>query len=99
MPQAKVDEILPLRIQPAPESIARVFVGRVELATPGVIEDLQKAILSSDTQGMKKYGRFLQPFVDRVLARAEPHQRATLEQRLRTLSSTLWSFAGAAACN
>jgi hypothetical protein len=99
MPPAKVDEILPLRIQPAPASIVRVFIGRVELATTAAMDDLQTAIMAADTAAMRKYGRFLQPFADRVLARADARQRSALEQRLRDQFSTMWSPPGAAACN
>jgi hypothetical protein len=99
MPPAKVDEILPLRIQPAPASIVRVFIGRVELATAAAMDDLQTAIMAADTAAMRKYGRFLQPFADRVLARVDAGQRSALEQRLRDQFSTMWSPPGAAACN
>jgi hypothetical protein len=34
VPRATIDSILPLDVKPAPASIARVFVGRIELATP-----------------------------------------------------------------
>lgn len=34
LPRAKVDALLPISIQPAPEQLARVFVGRVELPSP-----------------------------------------------------------------
>jgi hypothetical protein len=34
VPRATIDSILPLDVKPAPTSIARVFVGRIELMTP-----------------------------------------------------------------
>src|SRR5262245_15938895 len=34
VPRATIDSILPLDVKPAPSSIARVFVGRIELMTP-----------------------------------------------------------------
>ncbi len=102
MPQSKVDEILPLQIRPEPASIVRAFVGRMELLTPAARENLEKAIMVSDTGAMLKYGRFLQPFADIVLARADARTRATLEQRLKDNAFTLWSgfppAAAAATC-
>jgi hypothetical protein len=98
MPQSKVDEILPLQIRPEPASIVRAFVGRMELLTPAARENLEKAIMASDTGAMLKYGRFLQPFADIVLARADARSRAVLEQRLKDNAFTLWSgFSPAAA--
>ena len=100
MPQSKVDEILPLQIRPVPASIVRAFVGRMELLTPAARQNLENAIMASDTGAMRKYGRFLQPFADIVLARADARTRPALEQRLKDNASTLWSgFAPVTACN
>jgi hypothetical protein len=58
--------------------------------------------MASDTAAMLKYGRFLQPFADIVLARADARSRAALEQRLKDNAFTLWSgfppAAAAATC-
>jgi hypothetical protein len=97
-PQAQVDEILPLDIRPAPASIARVFVGRVELVTRAAMTDLERALVAGDVPAIQKYGRFLQPFADRLLARADSDQRRVLEQRLRESFTTLWAASNATGC-
>jgi len=83
VPQETIDAVLPLRIDPAPGRVVRVFVGRLELATDATLADIRAAALAGDEQGLRKYGRFLQPFADRLLAgtgaRAE---RATLARNL-----------------
>ena len=41
LPRAAVDAVLPLTINPAPDEVTRVFVGRAELITP----DMERAAL------------------------------------------------------
>jgi hypothetical protein len=98
MPQARVDEILPLAIGPAPTSVVRVFVGRLELVTPAAMQDVEQALMANNTQALRKYGRFLQPIADRLLARADERHRTVLEERLRDSFSTLWSSSGGTEC-
>jgi hypothetical protein len=62
MPRGVVDEALPMTIQPAPGSIERVFVGRIELLSPRMREDLAAAAARRDREALAKYGRFLQVF-------------------------------------
>jgi len=71
VPQEAVDGLLPLRIDPTPGTVVRVFVGRLELATEATLTDIRTAALAGDEHGLRKYGRFLNPFVDRLLARTE----------------------------
>ena len=70
VPRNTVDRLLPLEIKPAPTSVARVFVGRIELLSPAV----RQTILSGNGQELKKVGRFLGPFVTQI-ERANPGQR------------------------
>jgi len=58
VPSAAIDSILPLEIRPAPASISRVFVGRMELITPSMIEEVRL--------GSRKYGRFLDAIAQRA---------------------------------
>jgi hypothetical protein len=67
LPQAAVDSVLPLKITPAPAKIARVFVGRVEVLSPQMRQALQTALAAGDTETLSKCGRFLDPFMARVL--------------------------------
>jgi hypothetical protein len=83
VPQETINAVLPLRIDPAPGRVVRVFVGRLELATDATLADIRAAALSGDGQGLRKYGRFLQPFADRLLAGTDARgERATLTKEL-----------------
>jgi hypothetical protein len=55
-PRSRVDELLPLRISPAPVGLARVFVGRSEVLAPWI----QTALRTGDA---KQFGRFAAPFL------------------------------------
>ena len=59
VPRARIDEILPLDIAPAPAEVARVFVGRVELITSATLEDVRQALARNDESTLQQYGRFL----------------------------------------
>ncbi|HET6407632.1 MAG TPA: hypothetical protein VFG14_07110 [Chthoniobacteraceae bacterium] len=78
LPQAWADSILPLKLTPAPNQIARVFVGRAEVITPQVEQFLTKEIdraktddLATRTDVVKNIrslglGRFLEPAFRRI---------------------------------
>jgi hypothetical protein len=66
VPRAADDSILPLTVSPAPASLTRVFVGRIELMTPATLRDVRAAITSGDRAAMVKYGRFLYPIANRL---------------------------------
>jgi hypothetical protein len=68
LPTSAVDPLLPLAITPAPASIARVFVGRIELITPAVQIAVREAVASHDGERLNRYNRFLQPILDRMKA-------------------------------
>lgn len=61
-----VDSVLPLTIQPAPADITRVFVGRMEIITPEIENDVRQALAQKDLSTLEKYGRFLQPIAQRI---------------------------------
>jgi hypothetical protein len=81
-PQTEVDGILPLDIQPAPASIIRVFVGRLEIFTPETVARVQQALAAGDTKTLRAYGRFLRPIAERVLAGMSPSDRDIAQRRL-----------------
>jgi len=66
VPRAQVDAALPLSIDPAPSRIARVFVGRIELLSPWMEANLTRALTAGDIPEVKKYGRFLSPFLQQI---------------------------------
>jgi hypothetical protein len=66
VPQRIIDSVLPLRLEPKPVEIERVFVGRMELITPAIQEDVKRAIASTDVKTLQTYGRFLEPIAKRI---------------------------------
>lgn len=62
MPNAEVNAVLPLSIAPTPATIARVFVGRVEVLSPWTESQIRNANRQQDVAALKKFGRFLEPF-------------------------------------
>jgi hypothetical protein len=64
VPKPAINTILPLDIQPAPSQIARVFVGRMEIITPAIQDDVRQAVAKNDRLALEKHGRFLEPIAD-----------------------------------
>jgi hypothetical protein len=67
VPPRLVDAILPLEVRPAPVSVVRVFVGRMEVLTPSTVSAVSHAIDVNDATTLDRYGRFLGPIADRLL--------------------------------
>ena len=68
VPRATVDAMLPLDITPRPIETARVFVGRLELITPATTAEVKRALETRDRAALLKYGRFLLPIAQRIVA-------------------------------
>jgi hypothetical protein len=72
------DKILPLNIEPKPKQIVRVMVGRAEVITPEMEQDVRRQVGflrsgSAQTRAeaenyLKKYGRFYEPILKSLLA-------------------------------
>lgn len=88
VPPATVDEILPLTIAPAPASTARAFVGRMEIITPDAIVRVQTALATGDNATLEKYGRFLGPIADRLIARTSS---VSERNRIRAVTNTVFA--------
>jgi hypothetical protein len=69
VPREALASILPLEIEPRPAQVARVFVGRLEIVTPDIQNDVEHAILTNDLDTLNKYGRFLEPIAQGILSR------------------------------
>lgn len=83
VPREFVDGVLPLAITPAPASITRVFVGRVELVTPQTERAVESAFATGDRATAIKYGRFLEPILTAMIEQSTDSQRkARLERYL-----------------
>ena len=89
VPRPQTDALLPLKITPAPDSIARVFVGRVEVLSPWTRQTIQHAVDEQDMAPLKKFGRFLEPFA------AQMHDRSSF---LRSAQTEIARGASGAAC-
>ncbi len=70
VPRPQTDTLLPLTITPSPDATARVFVGRVEVLSPWTRQTIQDAADKRDSATLKKFGRFLDPFVEQMHAQS-----------------------------
>ena len=84
VPPRAVDTILPLKVDPAPTHVARVFVGRMEVITPAIERSVYDAVVTNDAAVLTRYGRFLGPIADRIVAR---HANAAIAQRIREITN------------
>ena len=98
MPSQAVDAVLPLRIRPRPADIVRVFVGRLEVITPEVLEEVSQAARQSDWTSLSKYARFLHPITDRIAGASASADRVLREQQLRSAAATVSAAAESSAC-
>ena len=82
-----VDTVLPLDIMPRPADVERVFVGRIELMTRETLAGVKGALLQNNQAALTKYGRFLEPFMDRVFADSSPAERAAMTSARQVIYS------------
>lgn len=88
LPQSAVDALLPLQIEPKPASVARVFVGRLEIVTPEIESEVAQAIRARDPIALRKYGRFLEPISQMVQARlTATHDERKIQEATRMVAS------------
>ena len=69
MPRATVDQVLPLKVTPAPKDVQRVFVGRVEVLSPWTERTIRAAMETGDKPALDRFGRFLMPFLAQIRAK------------------------------
>lgn len=81
VPASAIDSMLPLQVDPAPSQTARVFVGRIELVTAETKRLAEDALARGDWPVIARYGRFLDPILERISA--ESPLMAKQIQRLR----------------
>jgi hypothetical protein len=96
VPQATIDSVLPLEMTPAPAEVARVFVGRIELITPAIVNEVKRGILERDAKTIARHHRFLRPIYQLVLATSTPAEQSTIERNLQYVQSA--AAPRAAAC-
>ena len=90
IPPRAVDAILALTVEPVPTHVARVFVGRMEVITPATQRSVENAVAANDATILERYGRFLGPITDRMLARHPDSVTAAHIQKVR--GATFTSF-------
>ena len=79
VPSRAVDAVLPLQVEPVPSQTARVFVGRIELITPETRHAVEEAIAKGDWSTIDRYGRFLDPILQRISSES-PLKASQIEQ-------------------
>jgi len=89
-----VDAILPLHIDPQPVDVKRVFVGRIEVATPATLREIQTALETGDRTTLAQYGRFLEPMGRQLMASLRATERAAMERRLASAKATWMPVSG-----
>jgi hypothetical protein len=87
VPRASVDAILPLDIEPRPTEVVRVFVGRLEIVTPEIQTEVERALRLNDLPTLRKHGRFLEPIAKSLEGRfSSASDRATMTAALLAVS-------------
>ena len=95
LPRATTDMILPLTIDPNPSEIVRVLVGRAEVITPemekrvqqqiSLLRDPSPQVRDEAMQEIRKYGRFSEPILKRLL---ETENDPEVRSRIKALIDT-----------
>jgi len=97
VPRDFVDSVLPLKISPAPSKVTRVFVGRIEVVTPATEHAVETAFVNGDRTTRHKYGRFLVPILEIMMARSnEPARKIKLTKYLTAAYNEMNSALSAA---
>jgi hypothetical protein len=68
VPANAIDAMLPLQVDPTPSQTTRVFVGRIELVTAETKRVVKEAFAHRDWPVVARYGRFLDPILERISA-------------------------------
>jgi hypothetical protein len=97
LPRKITDEILPVTIEPRPAELVRIIVGRAEVITPqmeksvqqqiSLLRDANPEVREKAMQEIRKYGRFSEPILKRLLEQEK-------DTRVRSLIKTLIETAG-----
>jgi len=95
LPSVMADEILPLTVAPKPKETVRVFVGRAEIITPEMEQDVKREVglLRSTSakvreqaqSNLKKHGRFYEPILKSIL---QNESNAAVRKQIQKLIET-----------
>ena len=97
VPRATVDELLPLKVSPAPRELRRVFVGRVEMLSPWREQEIRTAMRTGDTHTLLTYGRFLSPFLEQMREKSPLDESPAVSAWVKDLEGKLFSQPAASA--
>lgn len=98
LPRSATDAVLPITIDPRPDELVRVLVGRTEVITPEMeksvreqvsrLRDPSAAVRADVAKSIRKYGRFSEPILKRILSdESDPALRARLRRLIETSAS------------
>jgi hypothetical protein len=98
LPRSATDAVLPITIDPRPDELVRVLVGRTEIITPEMeksvkeqvsrLSDSSPAVRAEAALSIKKYGRFSEPILKQIMeGEADPAMRARIRRLLETSAS------------
>jgi hypothetical protein len=65
-----------------------VFVGRMEVVTPGIERSATTAVAENDSAVLARFGRFLGPIADRIVAK---HPDAATRVRVRSATDAAYA--------
>jgi hypothetical protein len=92
LPRSVTDEVLPMQIDPRPAEVVRVLVGRMELITPEMeksvkaevsrLNDASPQVRADAEAAIRKYGRFSEPILKRIV---EDEQDPAVRERIQRL--------------
>lgn len=92
LPRPATDAVLPITIDPTPAELVRVLVGRAEVITPqmeksvrrqvSMLGDPSPEVRESARQNIRKYGRFSEPILKRIL---ESEGNELVRERIKEL--------------
>jgi hypothetical protein len=98
LPRSAIDEVLPMQIDPRPDELVRVLVGRTEVITPEMeksvkeevsrLNDASAEVRADAAVTIRKYGRFYEPILKRIVEdEKDPAVRARIRQLIEVPSS------------
>jgi hypothetical protein len=96
LPTKATGEILPLRVEPKPKEIVRVLVGRAEVITPemeqnvrrqvGLLKSASPEARAEAQRNLRKHGRFYEPILKSILESEKDAKARAQIQELISLS-------------
>ncbi len=95
LPTAATNEILPLRVAPQPKETVRVLVGRTEIITPEIEQDVKRQVVllrstsakvrEQAQNNLQKHGRFYEPILKSIL---QNESNAKVREQIQKLLET-----------